>query len=148
MELSRGLSVRAASCSIISVDTFRALKQCRCMPENRHSAAKTPLQALAAPQPRLCQFEAIPDTLLTYFSLFLNYGDRAGFRESFAAESAVKRSVAPSPAGPSSGHLLPLVNDGPHHLIPRHCPDHLRRNTEQMRMVRLDVCYFLACNRI
>jgi hypothetical protein len=53
-----------------------------------------------------------------------------------------------SVAGPSSGHLLPLVNDEPHHLIPRHCPDHLRRNTEQMRMVRLDVCYFLACNRI
>jgi hypothetical protein len=72
-------------------------------------------------------------------------GDRAGFMESFAAESAVKRSVAPSLAGPSSGYLLPLVNDEPHHLIPRH---HLRRNTEQMRMVRLDVCYFLACNRI
>jgi hypothetical protein len=33
-------------------------------------------------------------------------GDRAGFRESFAAESAVKKSVAPSLAGPSSGHLL------------------------------------------
>jgi hypothetical protein len=72
-------------------------------------------------------------------------GDRAGFRESFAAESVVKRSVAPSLEGPSSGHLLPLVNNEPHYLIPRH---HLQRNTEQMRIVRLDVCYFLACNRI